>query len=188
MILSLHNFLSKFGIARAQTIAVLLRVAVAADRSLAVLVRLEERCVRQFAVFRAVVDVDTCVASVELRAGEVSCVDVSASASEVFNVVNSVCPAVAAVGRVPVLNLLELSFQASVGRILVVTTKTLQIRDHGGDGSETVADISSESSGFEVAVDPVAGDVALDAVLEALFEGGAGDGDKCVYDFLKFSS
>ena len=124
VILSLHDLLSKFGVTGAHAIAVLLRVAVAADRSFAIFVCLEERCVRQLAVLRAVVDVDAGVASVELRAGEISCVDVSASASEIFDVVDSVRPAVAAVGRVPVLNLLQFRFQACVGRILVVTTKS----------------------------------------------------------------
>ena len=186
MILSLHNLLSKFGVTGAHAIAVLLRIAVAADRSLAAFARLKKRRVRQLAVFCSVVDVDAGVASVELRADEISCVDVSASASEIFDVVDSVRPAVAAIRSVPVLILLQLRFQACVGRILVVTTKTFEIRDHGGDGSEAVGDISPESSDFEVAVDPVAGDIALDAVLEALFERGAGDGDKCVNDFLKF--
>ena len=148
MILSLHNSLREFRITGAQTIAVLLRVAVAADRSLAACACLEERRVRQLAVFLSVVDVDAGVASVQLRASAVNCVDVSASASEIFDVVDSVRPAVAAVRRVLVLNLLQLRFQAGVGRILVVTTKSFEIRDHGGDWSETVGDITAESTGF----------------------------------------
>ena len=188
MILSLHNSLREFCITRAQTIAVLLRVAIAADRSLAIFARLKKRRVRQLAVFCSVVNVHAGVASVELCTSAVNCINVSASASEIFDVVDSVRPAVAAVRRVTILNLLQLRFQTGVGRILVVTTKSFKIRDHGGDGSEAVGDISPESSGFEVAVDPFAGDIALDAVLEALFERCAGDGNKCVNDFLKFQS
>ena len=150
-------------------------------------VSLEERGVRELVVLCAVVDVDASVAPVELCAGVVDCVNVSTPASEIFNVVDSVCPAVAAVGRVLILDLLHLCFeQACIGGILVVTAKSFQIHDHGCKGSEAVANISPESSGIQVVIDPFAHHVSLDFMTVALFESCTGDGDKCIDDFLKF--
>ena len=85
------------------------------------------------------------------------------------------------------LNLLQFCFQALGRGVLVVTPKTLQIGNRGGNWSEAVDNISSESSALQVVIDPITSHTSLDSVLEGLFEGSTGGGEECDSKFLKIT-